>query len=196
MAPEDPILFRQEIHVLATAAPRHWFGRFFPRATRSELWGGLGFIFLSILGAVWIVKCRADALALERDNVTVEGTVFRKWVSTGKGSTKYIAYEFAAGSEGEAPRTIHGDTRIDAAYFESLKPGSPISIKMCRTDPDNHQVIGGQGHFISSSGAMFVCLGVLALLALAGAINLWWWWVCRRLPLRTNVFIVDANRTS
>jgi hypothetical protein len=193
MALEDPIQYHRELHLVAITQARHWFGRFVPPATRAELWGGLGFILVSIVGAIWVMKCRSDALAFEQDNVTVEGTVLRKWVSAGKGQTKYITYEFTAGPEGEAPRMIHGNTIVNGAYFERLKPGSPISIQMCRTDPANHEVVGGQGHLFSSGGAVLVCLGVLALLALAGAINLWWWWVCRRLTFRTQVFVADAS---
>jgi hypothetical protein len=196
MAPEDPILLRCEIHLVATPRPRHWFARFVPPATRAELWGGLGFLLVSVIGAIWVIKCRSDALAFERDNVTVEGTVVRKWVSVGKGSTKYVDYQFMADSDGEAPRTIRGETRVDAAYFARLKPGAPVSIKMCRTDPANHEVVGGKGHVFSSTAAMLVCLGVLALLAFAGAVNLWWWWVCRRLTRRTQIVVADARGAS
>src|SRR5262249_28449960 len=117
MAPQEPVLFRRDIYLVATGQRRHWFSRFFPPATRLELLGGSGFILVAIIGAVWVLKCRSDALALERDPVTVDGTVVRKWVTYGKGAGKYIAYVYTAATEGEGPRTFHSDARVNDAHF-------------------------------------------------------------------------------
>jgi len=196
MAPQEPVLFRRDIYLVATSQPRHWFARFFPPATRLELWGGIGFILVAVIGAVWVMKCRSDALALERDPVTIDGTVLRKWVTYGKGAGKYVAYEYTADTESGVPRTIHGDARVNESHFERLKVGGPIGITACRTDPANHVVVGGPGRIFSSSGAVVACLCFLAFLALVGAVNLWWWWVCRRMPRRTQVLVVDATSAS
>lgn len=154
-----------------------------------ELWGGIFFILIAITGAAWVMKARSDALALERDPVTIDGTVVRKWVTYGKGAGKYVAYEYTPDVESEAPRTIRGDVRVNDAYFERLKVGGPIGITACRIDPANHVVVGGPERIFSSSGAVVVSLCVLALLALVGAVHLWWWWVCRRMPRQRQVFV-------
>ena len=189
MAPQEPVLFQQDVFLVARSQPRHWFARFFPPATRMELWGGIFFILIAIMGAVWVMKARSDALALERDPVTIDGTVLRKWVTHGKGAGKYVAYEYTAATEGGAQRTFHGDARVNDTYFERLKVGGPIGIAACRTDPANHFAVGGPGRVFSSGLAVVVSLGVLAFLALVGAVHLWWWWVCRRMPRQTQILL-------
>src|SRR5262245_48697321 len=196
MAPQEPVLYRRDICLVATTQPRHWFSRFFPPATRLEFWGGIGFILVAIVGAIWVMKCRSDVLALERDPVTIDGTVLRKWVTSGQPAGKYVAYEYTADTESRVPRTIHGDARVNDAYFERLKVGGPIGITVCRTDPANHEVVGGPGRIFSSSGAVVACLCFLAFLALVGAVNLWWWWVCRRAPRHTQVSVFDVTSSS
>jgi hypothetical protein len=193
MAPQEPVLFRRDIYLVATSRPRHWFARFFPPATRMELWGGIGFILIAIIGAVWVLKARSDALALERDPVTIDGIVVRKWVTHGKGAGKFVAYEYTAGTEGKAPRTFHGDARVNDAYFERLNLGGSIGITACRTDPANHYAVGGPGRVFSSVTAVVVSLCVLAFLALVGGVHLWWWWVCRRMPRQTQ-FLVSIRQ--
>ena len=175
--------------MVATSRPRHWFARYFPPATRMELWGGIVFILIAIIGAAWVMKCRSDAVALEQDPVTIDGTVVRKWVTYGKGAGKYVAYEYRADVEAEAPRTFHGDARVNDAYFERLKVGGPIGITACRTDPGNHYVVGGPGRIFSSFDAVIVSLCCLAFLAIVGAVHLWWWSVCRRMPRHTQVLV-------
>jgi hypothetical protein len=193
MTADGPISSHREIHFFATCEPRRGLFRFFPPATRAELWCGLAFIVLSLLGAAWMIQCRFQALALERDAVTVEGTVVRLWVTTNKGSViHHVAYEYPA-PPGEEARTFQGKTKLPEEHIAFLKQGGPIAVKVCRTDPANHQVVGESGRVLASTAAFALCLGLLAVLALAGAVNLWWWWISYRKSGPAKVFILDMK---
>jgi uncharacterized protein DUF3592 len=194
MATNDPIPSRRENHLFATSEPRVGLFRLFPPATRTELWGGLAFIVLSLLGTAWVIKCRSEALALERDAVTIDGTVVRLWVTPGRGSgVHHVAYEYRAPSEVEA-RTFQGETTtLSDEHFARLEEGGPIAVKVCRTDPPNHQVVGASTRVFASTAALAFSLGVLALLTLAGVINLWWWWISHRRSGPAQVFILDVR---
>src|SRR5262245_41882829 len=114
MATDDPIPSRR---LFATGEPRHGLFRFFPPATRAELWGGLAFIALSLLGTAWVIKCRFEALALERDAVTIDGTAVRLWLTPGRGSgVHHVAYEYPA-PWGEEARTIRGEITVSDERF-------------------------------------------------------------------------------
>jgi HNH endonuclease len=75
---DDPMPSRSEIHVVATSEPRRGQWRWFPPATQAELWTGLVFIILPLFGAAWVIHCRSEALALERDSITVEHILPKK----------------------------------------------------------------------------------------------------------------------
>src|SRR5262245_48231486 len=97
MATNDPVPSRRENHMFATNELLVGLCRLFPPATRAELWGGLAFIVVSLFGTAWVIKCRFEALALERDAVIIDGTVVRLWVTTGRGSgLHHVAYEYPA----------------------------------------------------------------------------------------------------
>src|SRR5262245_6206196 len=98
-----------------------------------------------------------------------------------KGWRYCVEYDYPALPEA-GPPTFRNKTELPREYFDPLKEGGPIATKVCRTDPANHQVAGQPPRTFSSTAATLFCLGLLALLALAGAINLWWWWVSRRKP--------------
>jgi hypothetical protein len=195
MSVENPVTSGMAIQLVATSPPPRGLFRFLPPATRAELWGGIAFLTLALLGAAWVLKCRSDALALERDNVTVSGKVLRLWVSTGKGSHKHVAYQYPAPSDAET-RTFHDDSQISDEAFARLKEGGPIAVKVCRTDPTIHQIAGGSGPAMASTAAMYLCLGVLAFLALMGVINLGWWWKCRRNPPPAQFVVVSMQSAS
>ena len=190
MATDHPIPSRSEIHLFATGeSPRGLF-RFFPPATRSELWGGLAFLVLSLLGAAWVLKCRFEALALQQDSVNVEGKVVRLWMTKPKNRTYYhVEYQYPAPPEGDTP-LFRDKAELDEQHFIRLKEGGPITVKVCRTDPANHQVVGESPRVFSSTAAMLFSLGLLALLALAGVLMLWWWWICRLKPGPAQVFVL------
>jgi hypothetical protein len=194
MGGDDGIRSRSEFHLLATNPPEysHWFLRLFPPASRAELWGGLALIGLSMLGAAWVIKCRSDALSLERDAVTVEGKVLRLWVTTGKGSGLHVAYEYPDPLELGA-RTFRDETKLDDEHFALLKEGGPVAVDVCRTNPANHQVVGKDRRVLASNAALVFCIGLLALPALAGVINLWWWCVSHRKPGPCQVFILSVK---
>jgi hypothetical protein len=169
MATDEPVLSRSEIHLFETGEPRRGLFRFFPPATRSELWGGLAFLVLSLLGTACVLKCRAEALALEQDSVNVEGRVVRLWTTKPKNRTYFrVEYEYPAQPNADTP-TFQDKAELDEQHFQRLKEGGPIAVKICRTDPANHQVGGESPRVFSSTAATLVCLGLIALLALAGA---------------------------
>jgi hypothetical protein len=192
MAGDDQIPSDSEVRPRATGGWVHWFLRFFPPASRAELWGGLALIGLSMLGVAWVIKCRSDALALERDAVTVEGKVLSLWVTTGKGSSLHVAYEYPDPLDLEA-RNFKGETKLDNEHFALLKVGGPVAVDVCRTSPANHQLVGQDRRVLASNAALVFCIGLLALPALAGVLNLWWWWVSRRMPRPVHVFVMTVK---
>jgi hypothetical protein len=137
-----------------------------------------------------VLKCRAEALALEQDSVTVEGKVVQLWTTRLKNRTCFqVAYEYPARPEADGP-PFRDTAEVDEQHFRQLIEGAPIALKVCRTDPANHQVVGEPPRVFSSTAATLLCLGFLALLALAGVIMLWWWWICRRKPGATQLFVL------
>jgi hypothetical protein len=190
MATDDPVLSHSEIHLFATGEPRRGLFRLFPPATRSELWGGLACVVLALLGAAGVLKCRADALALEQDSVNVEGKVVRLWTTKPKNRTYFhVEYEYPARAEADTP-TFQDKAELDEQHFHCLEVGGPIAVTVCRTVPANHQVVGESPRVFSSTSATLFCLGLLALLAVMGAIMLWLWWLCRRQPQAAQVFVL------
>jgi hypothetical protein len=192
MAADTPMTSRSEIHLFATAQPRRGLFRFLPPATHAELGLGLALIVLSLLGAVYVIRCRSDALTLEQDSVTVEGKVLRLQTTRGKGGWGYrVEYEYPGPPETES-QVFRNETRLPKEHFAPLREGAPIAVQVSRTDPANHQVVGEGPRAFSNTAAMPFALGLLALLALAGGINLWWWWVSRRNPRTAQIVVVYA----
>jgi hypothetical protein len=152
----------------------------------------LALIVLSLLGAAYAIKCRSEALALEHDSVTVEGRVLHLKTARGKGGWSFrVAYEYPAPPETES-KLFRNETRLPKEPFGLLKEGGPIAVKVSRTDPANHQVVGEHPRAFSNPAAMPIALGLLALLALVGGINLWWWWVSRRNPRTAQIVVMYA----
>jgi hypothetical protein len=185
MADQNPIRFDIKMYLFATAAPHRGLFRLLPPATRAELWAGLVLIGLSLLGTAWLLKCRSDTLALEQDSVTVKGRVLRLWITTGKGASFHVAYEYPASTGGDA-QVFRNEIVMSEKRFDALKEGGPIAVMVCSTNPANHQVVGERPRTWSSSAAVLLYLGFLALLTLAGVVNLGWWWVSCRKPGRMN----------
>jgi len=185
-----------EIDLHATSWPRSVMARLFPPATRTELWAGLALVVLSVLGAVWVVKCRSNALALEQNSRTVAGNVVRLWMTEAKKGWRYhVEYEYIAPSE-VVLHPLRNEAELPKDYFERLREGGSIAVQVCRSDPANHQVVGAHPPVFSSASATFVYLSILTLLALSGTINLWWWWVSHRGPRRAQVWILRLKDVS
>jgi len=97
MAADAPVSHHTEIRLFATGEPPRGMYRLFPPATRTELWAGLGFLGVALLGAAWVLKCRFDALALEQDPVIVEGKVVQLWKAPNRRHWYYhVGYEYPA----------------------------------------------------------------------------------------------------
>jgi hypothetical protein len=178
---DDPLPARDEIPPPAAAGPFRGLFRDFPPATRAELWSGVVLIALSLFCAAWLIKWRFDALALERDSVTVEGKVLRLWTTRANNGPAYrVEYEYSAPLEAE-PRVFREQVQLYEEYFNALREGGPIAVTVCRTDPTNHRVLGEAPRASSSIAALVFGLTFVAFLALVGGFNLWWW-ICRRKP--------------
>jgi hypothetical protein len=188
---DESILYSDDPNALPRGKLSRMWARYFPLGGPEELWGGLVLIIVPALLAAWAGKCRSEAIALEQDPVTVEGKVLRLWTTPGKGSRiPHVAYEYPA-PPGLEPQTFQGEGRIKDALFARLKEGGPITVKVCRTDPGNHQVVGEFPPRLSST-SFAVWLGILALPALGGINCLWWWWVCRGLPRPKSVLFLGC----
>jgi len=193
MASDEQTTTRAEAHLPRAGAPRWGLYRLFPPATRAELWAGVTLIVVSLLGAGGVVKGRSDALALEQDAVYVEGTVVRRWMTPAKNSWHYhVEYEYPAPSAAD-PQAFHDTARLSEEYFNRLREGGPIVVAVCRGDPANHQVVGESPCLFASATATLVSLIFLALLALAGVINLWWWSISRVEPRPVVVAVLAAK---
>jgi hypothetical protein len=191
--PMNPFHPEARYLMVATAELLRSLCRFLPPATRSEFWGGLAFLAVSLLGTAWVLKCRAEALALEQDSVNMKGKVVRLWMTKVKSHRHYwVEYEYPASPEAEA-RTLQDRTELSEEHFDRLKEGGPITVKVCRADPANHQAVGERPRLFSSIAALLFCLGLFALPALAGVINLGWWCICRGQPRPAQVFVVDVQ---
>jgi hypothetical protein len=190
MAADDRVESRVEVHVFGTGEPPHGFGRFFQPATCAELWAGLSLVGLSLLGAAWVIHGRSAVLALERDPVRVDGRVVRLWVTKENNGHHYrVEYEYAAEAGG---RVFRGETQLLPAHYDMLREGGPIAMNVSRSDPANHQVIGGRPPMFASAESMRVPLGFVGLFAAAGAVNLWWWWVSRGTAGLAGVLVVGT----
>src|SRR4029453_1470132 len=127
--------------------------------------------------------CRASALALENDPVHVQGKVLRLWTTNENNGRHYrVEYAYSA-PPGADSRHFQNKTELPKEIFNRLKEDGPIAVKVCRTDASNHQVLGERPRAYLDNASLRQTLGILALLAGAGAINLWWWWVSRREPV-------------
>jgi hypothetical protein len=153
--------------------------RYLPPATRAELLFGSALLVLSLLGARWACQRRSDALALERDSLIVEGKVVQLWTTRGKGMHYHVAYQYPASPDAGAP-VLRGEDELPERDFSRLEVGGPLAVKVSRADPTNHLVHGARPRAFSDPAALPIALGVLATLALAGLVNLGWWWTCRR----------------
>jgi hypothetical protein len=195
MSADHPTATRSKIHMFAAGEPHRGMYRYFPPATRAELWGGLAFIVLPLLGAVWVLTCRSEALALEHNSVNVEGTVARLWVTydVKKRPHFHVAYEYVAPAGDDLP-VFRNEVEFSERRFAELKRGEPIILKVCQTAPANHQVVGTPPRIFLSAGTSLFCLGILSLLALAGTIMLWWWWVSSGKMVPAQLFVrIDAD---
>ena len=192
MATAKPFLFFAEIRRLPAGESSRGSFKYLPPATRAELVLGSALIALSLLGVWWAFQCRSAALALERDSVIVEGKVLRLWVTRGKSHTHHVAYDYPAAPQAGAPG-LQGEDELAEKLFNRLEEGGPIAVTVCRTDPANHRVSGGRPRAFSEAWSFPGALGVLSALALAGAINLWWWWACRRWRRGEHLWVLDVN---
>jgi hypothetical protein len=187
---DNPIPSRSQMR-LSAAEPGRWLFRILGPATRAELCGGLAFLTVSLLGTAWVIKCRADALALERDSVNVDGKVIRLWVTEANNGHHYrVEYEYQVPPE---PRVFRDKTELFEEHFNRLNEGGPIALKVCRTDLANHQALGEPRRLFSRTAALLVWLSLLGLLALAAVINIWWWWFCRAYLRPCQVLVVAVN---
>ena len=181
--------------MFATGEPPRGMYRFFPPATRAELWGGLAFILLPLLGAVWVLKCRSEALALEHHSVNIEGKVVRLWVinDVKKRPHFHVEYEYDAPAQADLS-VFRDELEVRERRFTEFQVGGPISLRVCQADPANHQVVGTPPRILLSRAATLFCLGILSLLALAGTFMLWWWWVSSGKSGATEVIVLIDTR--
>jgi hypothetical protein len=151
---------------------------------------------ISLLAAMWAFKCRTDVLALEQDSVIVEGKIVRLWVSSANNGLHYrLAYEYPPTPHAEA-RWLQGQDELSERDFNRLAEGGPVAVKLCRSDPANHVVAGGRPRAFSNPLALPFVLGILSILALAGVMNVGWWWMCRGPRSVGAVLVLRAKRTT
>jgi hypothetical protein len=149
------------------------------KAPAGQLLWGSTFMVISLLLAGWALKCEFGVLAFGGDSLIVEGTVLRLWVTeVDKGRHYLVAYEYPATLEAGA-RLLRGEDEIPEKDFARLEAGGPVAITVCRSDPANHLVAGARPRVLSDRLAVHCVLGIVAILAVAGAGNLAWW-MCRR----------------
>ena len=188
-------LFRfSEIHLSPAGNSLRGLFRFLPPASRAELLLGSMLIVLSLLGTWWTLRCRADALALERDSAIVEGHVVQLWVTHGKGQHYWVAYEYPATLNAGAA-ALQGEVGMPKECFDRLKVGGPVAVKVCRTDPTNHLVLGARPRMASDPAVVAAAMVILALIALAGIINVAWWRICRRTQWVSRLIFHDVKNT-
>ncbi len=120
-------------------------------------------------------------LALERDPVSVRGTVLGLWVTTGKGAAYHVRYEYSAPTD-NGLLVQRREAMLPEKYYRQLKVGSPVPILYCRTNPAYHLLEGASSPSLANGWAVSTALLVLALVAAAGCINLWGWWAAREWP--------------
>jgi hypothetical protein len=169
-----PESYQYEMHLDAASTPYRGSARTAPRATSAGFWCGLGLVFLSIIGAACLIKARSDAVALERDSTIVEGRVLARWVD---GRRHVIAYVYHAPNG-----TVHSsEARVTPEHYAGLRVEGSISVKVCRSDPANHQVVGAFPRVFSTRATVPFYTGVLIVLAAVGVTCLWLWWAsaCR-----------------
>jgi hypothetical protein len=154
------------------------FERLFPPATWAELVAGMALVGISLLGGWWVLRYRADALALERDAVVFEGTVSRLWLTYGKVSHYHVAYQSPAGPEASAP-LLQGRADLSKEHFDRLAEGKPVAVQVCRSNPANHLLVGARPGLGADPADMAAACIILVLLLMAGMVNLWWW-TCSR----------------
>jgi hypothetical protein len=196
MAIDNPMPAQISLRLFRAGQPPRGLYRFFPPATRTEFWAGSILVALALLGTAWVTKCRCEALALEQESVNIEGKVVRRWTTQERRRVRYrVEYEYPASGEVDG-RVFRDWTELPEEYFKRLQDGGPISVTVCRTDPGNHQVTGEAPRVFSSSAAMYFCLGVLAVLALAGVLNLAWWWISYGKPGPAQDFFWPRLRES
>lgn len=149
-------------------------------ASRSELLLGLFLVGLSLIGAWYSCKCRADFLALEQDPVVVEGQVLKLWATGRKGRTYHLLCEYPVQTDSGAS-IVEREVCVRQETYGQLRVGEPVVVRYCRADSANFLVEGQVSRVFSSAGALVAALIVLGLVALLGCINLWEWWATRRL---------------
>jgi hypothetical protein len=136
-----------------------------------SFWCGLILVLLSIVGTACLIKARCDAVALEEDALDVEGTVIGKWY---KPSRCMIAYEFSVNGS-----FFRDEARVTPEHYARLKAGGPVSVKVCRGDPANHQVVGAFPRVFSTRATVPFYAGMLMLLGGGGIVCLWLSWASR-----------------
>src|SRR5438067_274073 len=153
--------------------------RYLPPATSAEFLLGLVLLVLSVSGARWAFRCRAAALALERDAIVAEGKVVQLWTTHGRGVRYHVAYEYPASAD-VATLLFQGEDEIPEKEFRRLEVGGPLAVKVCPADPANHLIHGARPRAYSDPVGFWIVLAILVGVALAGIVNLGWWWTCRR----------------
>jgi hypothetical protein len=125
----------------------------------------------------------------------VAGKIVRLWTTEARRGLHYqVEYEYHA-PPGVDGQLFRNQTQLPQERFERLKVGGPIAVKVCRTAPANHQIVGEGPRVFSSTAATLFNLGALAVLVLGGVINLWWWWISHRQPGAPQVVVLCAGVT-
>ena len=149
-----------------------------PPVSSAELLLGLALILFSGLGTWYVLSCRAGALALERDPVSVQGKVLDLWVTTGKGAHHHVRYEYSAATD-TGPLAFRRKTTLSEKDYRRLEVGGAVTVTYARTNPAYHVIGGAPPPAYTNCWALAAALFILALLAAAGCINLGAWWVAR-----------------
>jgi len=179
VATREAFLFFAQIRVVSAGELSRGLFRYLPPATSAEFLLGAALIVLSLLGAGWAFQRRADALALERDSIIVEGKVVKLWITHGKGVHFRVTYQYPESGD-LATLMFQGEDALPEREFHQLDVGGPLAVKVCPADPANHLIHGARPRPFSNPAGFPIALAVLVAMALAGIINLGWWWACRR----------------
>ena len=76
-------------------------------------------------------------------------------------------------------KNILADPRV-SLMLDERKPGDPLEVTICRTNPANHKLHVGIPQSLSGLVAFVIAISFFSVLALAGTVNLGWWWACHR----------------
>jgi hypothetical protein len=168
MVTDDPIPHASEIQLFTAAEPRRGLCRYFPfpPATRAELWGGVVMIALSLLGAIWVLKCRVEALALEQDSEIVEGTVVRLRVTKDVKNRPHYWTEYDGPLDLQTV-ILRREVELPKDHFDRLKergtvplenlPHGPRQSPVCRRASATFSEYWGHAVVPDCSGAVGAC---------------------------------------